>query len=136
MDNSEWQIVFRRFKDFASTITSLHKVKVTAFSGRCNDRSMTIRIVLESTEPEFAAAKAMEEASYWRSACVGFQMKEEWLGQEFTAEDGTVYKVMGANPKARKNAIVVKRVNDGKGFVCAPDMVKKGFSPAKGEQNA
>lgn len=71
-----------------------------------------LRCRLEKDEAE---AQKQFEAYSWK-----FGYPKSWFGKVFTAHDGKAYKIVGCKPTAEKNCLVIRRVLDGREFVCSP----------------
>lgn len=56
--------------------------------------------------------KALFDQYSWK-----FGYPKEWFDQQFVAQ-GVLYQIVGVKPTAEKNCLVIKRLKDGKEFVC------------------
>lgn len=70
-----------------------------------------------------------EKENFQRLAS-SFGMKPEWFGEKFAIGLQT-FEITGINPRKRKNNVLIKRVGDGKGFVCSPYTVIQALKPNK-----
>jgi hypothetical protein len=78
------------------------------------EREDGLRVKLAQDED---AARQEFEAYSWK-----FGYPKQAFGQTF-ASQGTLYKIVGVKPTAEKNCFRIRRVKDGKEFVCGKGFV-------------
>lgn len=75
--------------------------------------------------PATASGTFAEES--WKKLAASFNLRPEWLGQEFLM-NGSKFVVVGLKPEKHKNIVLIRRVSTGKQFICAPDALHRGFA--------
>lgn len=128
MEKQEWQHIHTEILEFARLVAKKHGLTVKAAKSKYSEHGMTTTFTYLANDPESLAARAMEAAADWRLLCQAHDLKEEWLGQTFKEADGTEYKIVGCNLKARRNSVLLERVRDHKSFCCTPDWAKERFN--------
>lgn len=68
------------------------------------------RPISEEGASEFANAVAASDRQAWKRECIFYDLKKEWLDQEFTSQ-GETYVIVGLKPRRRKYPVsaVLKR---------------------------
>lgn len=72
-------------------------------------------------------ARYLVAAQAYKAQAASFNLRPEWLGQQFTM-NGSKFTVVGLQPQKHKNIILIRRVSTGKHFICAPDALHRGFA--------
>jgi len=92
-----------------------------------------------TTRLTMLSAKGVQQnapEALFKKHCRRFGLKPEMLGFEFRSPYGLErYRVCGIKPRARKNAVLVERIPDGRRVVCPPWVVLDSWNKAK-EQKA
>lgn len=79
----------------------------------------------DTPAPSPSAQTFAEES--WKKLAASFNLRPEWLGQEFLM-NGSKFVVVGLKPEKHKNIVLIRRVSTGKQFICAPDALHRGFA--------
>ena len=65
-----------------------------------------------------------QEALNFKSNAWHFDLNPDWLYKTFQDNYGNTFEIVGWNNKARKNCILLKRLNDNRECMCSPEMLK------------
>ena len=63
----------------------------------------------------------------WELHCWRWNLPKEYFGKTHQI-NGVFYKISGCKPNARKNAILIQRVSDGKEYVISPETAKNSLT--------
>jgi hypothetical protein len=96
-----------------------HSLSLTKANGRYDDNVLKV-----SLELSVAGGKSRREEQDYRDWAPLFDLDSSWYGLPFAFADGTVYKIAGIKPRAKKNAVIIARVSDGKRFLGPASVVR------------
>jgi hypothetical protein len=105
----------------AQEVAKKYGVVAARRSGSFSDMQFTTKIEFAITET--ADGKSPAQVEFERYAKI-FGLEAEDYGKEIVLQ-AERFTIAGIRPKASKNCISIKRVSDGKGFVCSVEVVNR-----------
>jgi len=102
-------------------------VAVRLRNWRCGANSATVELgVLDVVAPEDGTA-VEPAAMVFKAHAKDLGLRPEWLGQVFMAENGKVYRIIGANLKARRFPVLARSLGNDKRYGFSVEAVRQGI---------
>jgi hypothetical protein len=103
-----------------------HGLALRPFGAKIDERLGIVRMTLEAADVNHKSADGSAttpEAEIYKSNCLIFDLKPEWLNQPFRM-NGTTFKIVGMKLRGNKCILIEKDTAPGKIFVATPEQVR------------